>query len=63
MMSPARTLLGFGVDLLPGVLWRPANLYLGGRLHLCFGGDTTTVRTIEWRGTEFVQGRKPRGLS
>ena len=41
------------VDALPLRLWRPGNLFLGGRLHFCSDG----VRTVEWKGREVARGR------
>jgi hypothetical protein len=43
------------VDALPLRLWKPANLYLGGRLHLCVDRS----RTVEWNGRAIARGRKP----
>lgn len=41
------------VDLLPLRLWRPANLFVGGRLHFC----SDQVRTVEWNGRVVARGR------
>ena len=43
------------VDALPLSLWRPANLFVGGRLHFCTNG----ARTVEWNGREIGAGRRP----
>jgi hypothetical protein len=55
-------LVARGVDALPHRLWRPANLYVGARLHFCratgpSGG--TFVRNVEWNGREVARGVKP----
>jgi hypothetical protein len=44
------------VDDIPRRLWRPLNLYLGGRLHFCVGDG---VRTVEWNGRVLASGRLP----
>lgn len=51
--------LAFLIDRLPLRLWRPANLYVGMRLHFCIGTNDLgqTVRTVEWEGREVGQGR------
>ena len=56
--------LAAAVDALPFRLWRPANLFIGGRLHFCIGspghaGAPESVRTVEWNGREIAHGHHP----
>ena len=44
------------VDALPQRLWRPLNMYIGGRLHFCVGDD---VRTVEWNNRVLASGQRP----
>ena len=60
----ARVVLGRVIDALPLSLWKPANLYLGARLHFCSGpahtdGLPESVRTVEWNGKEIAHGSRP----
>jgi hypothetical protein len=49
------------VHSLPFSLWRPANLFVGYRLHFRTGPspDGDLVGTVEWNGREIAHGRRP----
>jgi hypothetical protein len=50
------------VDALPIRLWKPLNMYVGGRLHFCHGAgrdEDLSVRTVEWNGRIVASGRAP----
>jgi hypothetical protein len=42
------------IERLPARLWRPGNLFIGKRLHFCYGDGAE--RTLEWQGREIGQG-------
>lgn len=56
-------LVAWVVDALPFRLWRPANLFMGRRVHFCMGSPghaeaAPSVRTVEWNGREIAHGHR-----
>lgn len=43
------------IDALPQRLWRPLNMYFGGRLHFCVRDN---VRTVEWNNRVLGSGER-----
>lgn len=45
-------------DMLPSVLWSRGLVCFGQRLHFCVGHMEAAHRTIEWKGYDWLVGRR-----